>query len=52
MRQILPDWERWLFHLVSRNQHRESSKMRKKRNMFQTKEQDKTSGKIQIKLDK
>ena len=32
-----------VFHLMHRNQHRESSKMKKLRNMFQTKKHDKTS---------
>lgn len=35
--------ERWLFYLMHRKQHRESSKMKDQRNMFQTKEQDKNS---------
>ena len=47
MRLPLQDWERWLSYLLDGNQLKESSKMNKwrKRNMFQIKEQDKTSGK-------
>ena len=41
-RSICQDWARWLFYPVHRNQHRESRKMKKQRNMFQTKEQDKS----------
>lgn len=37
--------KRWLFYLMYRNHHRESNKMKKQRNMFQMKEQDKNSGK-------
>ena len=44
-RPTLQDWERWLFHPKHRNQHREPSKVKKQRIMFQMKEQDKTSGK-------
>ena len=35
---LLQDWERWLFYLIHRNKHREPSKMRKQKNMFQQKE--------------
>lgn len=34
-----------MFYLMHRNQHRESSKMKKQRNIFQMKEQDKILGK-------
>lgn len=37
--------ERWLFHLIQRNKHKELSKIRKQKNKFQLKEQGKTSGK-------
>lgn len=37
--------ERELCHQLHRNKHRESSKIRKQRNMFQIKKQDKTSEK-------
>lgn len=43
-RPILPDWERGAVSSHARKQHRKSSKMRKQRNVFQTKERDKTSG--------
>ena len=42
MRPLLQDWERWIFYLMHRNQHRDSRKMKKQRNMFPTKEKDKT----------
>ena len=35
MRPLLQDWEKWLFLLLYRNQHRESSEMKTQRNMFQ-----------------
>lgn len=44
-RSLVLDWEKELFHLTHRNQHRESSKMKKQRSMSQTKEQDTTLGK-------
>lgn len=37
----LSNWEKWLFYLRHRNQHRESMKMKKHRNMFQRKKQEK-----------
>ena len=45
---LLQDWERQLFHLMVRNQHRESSKVKKRRDMFQTKEQDKKFTEMEI----
>ena len=42
MKPLLQDCERWLFYLMHRNQQIESKKMKKQRNMFQMKEQDKT----------
>ena len=45
MRPLIPDWERWLFYLMHRNQHRESRKGKKQRNIFQMKEHSITSGK-------
>ena len=41
----LQDLERLLFILMHPNHHRDSQKTKKQRRMFQTKEQDKTSGK-------
>lgn len=35
------NWERKLFYLMLRNQHKESRKIKKQRKMFQTKEQNK-----------
>ena len=46
MRQRLQDWEKRLFHLIHRNQHRMSGKLKKQRNMFQIKGQDKNFRKI------
>lgn len=43
MRPLLPDWERWQFYLMHRNQHRESNTMKKEKNIFQMTEKDKTS---------
>lgn len=43
-RSLLQDWEMQLFQLIHRNKHRELRKTRC-RNMFQMKEQDKTSEK-------
>jgi len=42
VRLILQDWEMWLFSLIRRNKQRKSNKMRRQRNMLQTKEQGKT----------
>src|SRR3712207_828363 len=42
MRPLCQDWARWLFYLIHRNQHRESRKMKKQWNVFQTKELDRT----------
>lgn len=36
------DWKRWLFYLMCRNEHRDSRKMKKQGNTFQTKKQDKS----------
>lgn len=40
---LLQEWEKWLFYLVHRKQHREPSKIKDQRNMFQVEEQYKTS---------
>ena len=45
MDSLLQVWARWLFYLMHKNQRRESRKMKKQRNMFHRKEQDKTSEK-------
>lgn len=45
MRPLLQDWEKWLFHLLYRNQNGQSSKMKKQKTTFQMKEQNKTSEK-------
>lgn len=42
---FLQDWETQQFHLIHRNKHRESGKIRRQRNIFWTKEQDKISEK-------
>ena len=43
---FLQVWERWLFHLLKKKKKStQRSKMKKKRNMFQIKGQNKTSGK-------
>ena len=41
-RPFCHSWERWLFYLLHRKQHRESGKIKKQRKMIQTKEQDKS----------
>lgn len=52
--QSLQDWDRQIFHVTHGNKHGQSCKMRKQRNMFQLKEQDKNPEKnlneIRVKL--
>ena len=52
MRPLLQDSERWLFYLMHSYQHRELSKMKKQRTIFQMKEQNRTSGKILNEMQK
>lgn len=40
-RPFLQDWEKWLFYLIHRNQHRGWEKGKKQRNMPQIKDEDK-----------
>ena len=40
-RPLLQDWEKWLIYLIHRNEHTESDKMRRQRNMFQKKKKKK-----------
>ena len=42
MRPLSQEWEMWLFYVMHWNQHRGARKMKKQRNLFQTKEQGKT----------